>query len=93
MVFAFSKFSSALILDDIPVNNIAGTAIAESGVIAIPKDKADPAKLVAIPNSPIARAVPAVDNTPVTTGNEPLAANAMTAPAAAPVTPLENVLS
>ena len=41
----------------------------------------------------ITRAVPAVDNTPVTTGNEPLAANAMTAPAAAPVTPLENVLS
>ena len=82
---AFSRFSSAFILADIPVNNITGAATAANGVIAAPNDRADPANPTAALISPAANADPARDNSPVIIGKAPLAAKATAAPAATPV--------
>ena len=88
MALAFSRFSSAFILADIPVNRITGAATAANGVIAAPNDRAEPAIPAAAPTSPAANTLPAVARLPVTTERDPLAARATTAPAAAPVAPL-----
>ena len=75
-------------LAEIPVNITTGAATAAKGVIAAPTDNADPTIPTADPTSPIDRNVPANESPLVTAPKEPFAANAITAPVAAPATPL-----